>query len=109
MSSDSTAPDPRPAAATGTGQPADDPHMTIAPGATVGMAGRDTPRPGDLPRETGVPGDPYLKLANVGRCTVTSHLGKGGMGAVYKGRHRDLDIDVAVKFLHAHLTQEPGS
>src|SRR5205823_164494 len=28
---------------------------------------------------------------------------------VYKGRHRDLELDVAVKFLHAHLTQEPGS
>jgi nicotinamidase/pyrazinamidase len=31
------------------------------------------------------------------------------MGVVYKGRHRDLDLDVAVKFLHPHLTQRPGT
>jgi eukaryotic-like serine/threonine-protein kinase len=31
------------------------------------------------------------------------------MGVVYKARHRDLDIDVAVKFLHPHLAQAPGA
>ena len=53
--------------------------------------------------------DPYLKLGTVGRCTLISRIGQGGMGVVYKGRHRDLDLDVAVKFLHPHLTQEPGN
>jgi serine/threonine protein kinase len=53
--------------------------------------------------------DPYLRLSGVGRCQVLARLGEGGMGVVYKGRHRDLDLDVAVKFLHPHLTQRPGS
>ncbi len=30
------------------------------------------------------------------------------MGVVYKGRHADLELDVAVKFLHPHLTKKPG-
>ena len=53
--------------------------------------------------------DPYLRLTDVGRCMLQTRIGKGGMGVVYKGRHRDLDIDVAVKFLHPHLTREPGT
>lgn len=53
--------------------------------------------------------DPYLRLSGVGRSTLLTRIGAGGMGVVYKGRHRDLDIDVAVKFLHAHLTQLPGA
>jgi len=52
--------------------------------------------------------DPYLRLTGVGRCQLESRLGEGGMGIVYKGRHRDLDLDVAVKFLHPHLSQQPG-
>lgn len=49
--------------------------------------------------------DPYLKLSNVGRCQLQSRLGEGGMGVVYRGRHQDLDLDVAVKFLHHHLSK----
>ncbi|MBN1852380.1 MAG: serine/threonine protein kinase, partial [Pirellulales bacterium] len=52
--------------------------------------------------------DPYLRLSTVGRCQLSSRIGEGGMGVVYRGRHWDLDIDVAVKFLHAHLAQNPG-
>jgi serine/threonine protein kinase len=53
--------------------------------------------------------DPVMRLAEVGRCTLQSRIGTGGMGVVYKGRHRDLEIDVAVKFLHSHLTPDPGA
>jgi eukaryotic-like serine/threonine-protein kinase len=53
--------------------------------------------------------DPYLRLPGVGRCSVLSRIGEGGTGVVYRGRHQDLDLDVAVKFLHPHLTQRPGS
>ena len=49
--------------------------------------------------------DPYLELKEVGRCELLARIGEGGMGVVYRGRHRDLDLDVAVKFLHPHLTQ----
>jgi eukaryotic-like serine/threonine-protein kinase len=44
--------------------------------------------------------DPYLQLTGVGRCQVLAKIGQGGMGVVYRGRHKDLDLDVAIKFLH---------
>src|SRR4051812_241698 len=53
--------------------------------------------------------DPYLLLSGVGRCDLSSRIGDGGMGVVYKGRHRELDLDVAVKFLHPHLAKKPGA
>src|SRR5262245_6005492 len=53
--------------------------------------------------------DPYLRLTGVGRCQLHERIGEGGMGVVYKGRHKELDLDVAVKFLHAHLTKRPGT
>lgn len=59
-----------------------------------------------LPPTTGHSIDPYLQLTCHGLCTITSRIGKGGMGVVYKGRHRKLDVDVAIKFLHAHLIEE---
>ena len=52
--------------------------------------------------------DPYLRLSCVGRYQLLSRIGEGGMGVVYRGRHGDLDLDVAVKFLHAHLAEKPG-
>jgi serine/threonine protein kinase len=57
---------------------------------------------------SGMSEDPYLRLSAVGRCQLLSRIGEGGVGVVYRGRHRDLDLDVAVKFLHAHLAQNPG-
>lgn len=36
-------------------------------------------------------------------CVLYSKIGEGGMGAVYKGRHANLDIDVAVKCLRQLL------
>jgi nicotinamidase/pyrazinamidase len=47
-----------------------------------------------------MPDDPYLQAPNVGRCRLTSRIGEGGMGVVYRGWHEDLDLDVAVKFLN---------
>ncbi|MCI0683753.1 MAG: bifunctional nicotinamidase/pyrazinamidase [Gemmataceae bacterium] len=45
----------------------------------------------------------------MGGCTLLSRIGKGGMGVVYKARHHDLDLDVAVKLLHPRLTLETGT
>ncbi len=53
--------------------------------------------------------DPYLQLPAVGHCKVLARLGEGGMGVVYKGYHQDLDLDVAIKFLHPHLVQRSSA
>ena len=37
-------------------------------------------------------------------CVLYGRIGQGGMGAVYRGRHLNLDIDVAVKCLKPELT-----
>ncbi|MDG3007776.1 bifunctional nicotinamidase/pyrazinamidase [Paludisphaera sp. Pla2] len=47
-----------------------------------------------------MPEDPFLKIPSIGRCRLISRLGEGGMGVVYRGWHDDLDLPVAVKFLH---------
>ncbi|MEO6595152.1 MAG: serine/threonine-protein kinase [Planctomycetota bacterium] len=36
-------------------------------------------------------------------CVIYGKIGQGGMGAVYRGRHLNLDIDVAVKCLKPNL------
>lgn len=49
--------------------------------------------------------DPYMRLTGLGRCELLTKLGEGGMGVVYKGKHRELDLDVAVKFMHSDRLQ----
>ena len=44
-------------------------------------------------------------LAN--RFRIVSMLGIGGMGVVYRGRDRSLDIDVAIKLLRPELARRP--
>jgi nicotinamidase/pyrazinamidase len=56
-----------------------------------------------------MPSEPTAKLSEFGRYSDLVRIGAGGMGTVYRGRHRDLDLDVAVKILHPHLTQRPGA
>jgi len=42
------------------------------------------------------------------RFEVLAKLGEGGMGCVYKVRHRDLDEEQIVKTLQAHLSSNPS-
>ncbi|MEP7124251.1 MAG: protein kinase [Byssovorax sp.] len=44
-----------------------------------------------------------------GRYTLTSLLGRGGMGSVWLARHRDLGIDVAVKLMAPALVASPDA
>lgn len=39
-------------------------------------------------------------------CVVLARIGRGGMGAVYRARHLNLDIDVAVKVMKPQLVAE---
>jgi len=49
--------------------------------------------------------DPLIDMV-LGNCRLVSKLGEGGMGAVYKGHHEGLDIDVAMKILPKHLAEK---
>ena len=51
---------------------------------------------------------PVPEGALVGNWIIEDRLGKGGMGVVYRGRHKDLDTQVAIKFLSPVLSQDPG-
>jgi serine/threonine protein kinase/formylglycine-generating enzyme required for sulfatase activity len=42
-------------------------------------------------------------------CVLYSKLGEGGMGAVYRGRHLNLDIDVAVKCMRSVLADQSAA
>jgi uncharacterized protein YegL/predicted Ser/Thr protein kinase len=52
-----------------------------------------------------MPIDPTDDLQTIGKCRVLSELGGGGMGVVYRCRHLDLDLDVAVKLLHPAMAE----
>jgi serine/threonine-protein kinase len=45
----------------------------------------------------------------LGRYQITRLMGRGGMGAVYEGIHRDLKKRVAIKTLHPSVAATPGA
>lgn len=40
---------------------------------------------------------------NIGNIKITDYIGEGSMGIVFKGRHNNLDIDVAIKIIKDEL------
>ncbi len=42
-------------------------------------------------------------LKSIGQCEIEEKIGEGGMGSVYRGRHKSLDIPRAIKVLPKHI------
>jgi serine/threonine protein kinase len=70
-------------------------------------------RPASAPKSDDLLNDPLLRSAPVVEgfkvldpAVLYAKVGSGGMGAVYRGRHFTLDLDVAVKCLKPSLVDE---
>jgi tRNA A-37 threonylcarbamoyl transferase component Bud32 len=69
------------------------------PGVTVDMVGSTSvPPPAKV--------DPYIGKTIDGRYLVEAVLGEGGMGVVYRGKHKVIDKRVAIKILRGDMAKD---
>jgi len=64
--------------------------------------------------ETSVPGaapnqEPPLNLLDHARYQIEERIGAGGMGTVYKARHKLMEREVALKVIHSRLMERPAA
>lgn len=62
-----------------------------------------------LDAEALVATDPFVGRTLDGKYLVEEHLGAGGMGAVYRARHLEMDRPVAIKFLQQRLVEDEAA
>lgn len=72
---------------------------------TAGPGGNRTGCPADT--ESSSVEDPLLHMELLGKIEIRSLIGTGNRGRVYKAWHRELQLEVAVKFLHEHFVDSP--
>ncbi len=84
----------------------DDPDKTAPPPVEAAPAAAPPPRPAATDES-----DRGLSPGTVlfGEYEIVNVLGVGGMGEVYRARHRRLDEHRAIKVMHAELSQKKGA
>jgi serine/threonine-protein kinase len=74
-----------------------------SPAAPPHVSSADITQPAPIARKF----DPYVGTVIDGRYIVEDVIGEGGMGVVYRGRHKMIEKRVAIKVLRNDMAKEP--